>query len=479
MCFLYFFVPFYQRMWYDRYWNIVSWDDVRKCRLGKEGTAMGKVTFRGGIQMDDGKALSKNKPIAVLFPKGDAVYPLSQHIGLPARPVVAVGDKVLVGQRLAEAGGVVSAPVISAVSGTVKAIEERLTVSGAMCRAIVIENDGAFATVEGMGMKRDYTALSKEEIRQYIKDAGIVGLGGTGFPTHVKLTPKRDDAIEYVIVNGTECEPYLTADERLMQEEGKKIVDGLKILLRLFENAKGRIVVTKEKKEAIRVLSGLVKKEERIELQIVKAKYPQGAERKVIQVVTGRKMTSSMIPVDIGCIVHNVETVVAVYRAVAESIPFIRRVVTVSGDGVKEPQNVLVCIGTTFQELLNLAGGAKGEPELYVAGGPMRGLRLTDLSVPVTKTVSALTVFAKNKATTMPTSPCIRCGRCISACPSNLVPQTLIKYAEASDKEGFVKRNGMECCECGCCSYVCPAGKPLMQKFKQLRRSILDERRKR
>ena len=440
---------------------------------------MGKMTFRGGIQMDDGKALSKNHPIAVLFPKGEAVYPLTQHIGLPARPVVEVGERVLVGQLLAEAGGVVSAHVISAVSGTVKAIEERPTVSGAMCRSIVIDNDGAFATVEGMGTKRDYTTLSKEEIRQYIKDAGIVGLGGTGFPTHVKLTPKRDDAIEYVIVNGTECEPYLTADERLLREEGKKIVDGLKILLRLFENAKGRIVVTEEKKEAIRALESLVKREPQIELQVVKAKYPQGAERKVIQVVTGRKMTSTMIPVDIGCIVHNAETVVAVYRAVAESIPFIRRVVTVSGDGVKEPQNVLVCIGTTFKELLELAGGVKGEPELYVAGGPMRGLQLTDLSVPVTKTVSAFTVFAKNATATMQEGPCIRCGRCISACPSQLVPRTLIKYAEKGNKDDFIKKNGMECIECGCCSYVCPAGKPLTQNFRQLRRSILDERRKR
>ncbi len=450
-----------------------------KVKFGKEGTSMGKRTFRGGIRTDDGKVLSKNNPIAVLFPKGDAVYPLSQHIGLPAKPVVAVGDKVRVGQRIAEANGVVSAHVISGVSGTVKAIEERLTVSGTMCASIVIENDGAFELATEMGMKREYTSLSKEEIRQYIKDAGIVGLGGTGFPTHVKLTPKRDDAIEYVIVNGTECEPYLTADDRLMREEGKKIVEGLKIILRLFENAKGRIVVTEEKKEAIRVLSGLVKGEERIELQLVKAKYPQGAERKIIQVVTGRNMTASMIPVDIGCIVHNVETVLAVYRGVAESIPFIRRVVTVSGEGVKEPQNVLACIGTSFQELLNLVGGAKGEPELYVAGGPMRGTQLTDLSVPVTKTVSAFMVLAKNKAAVLPAGPCIRCGRCISVCPSSLVPRTLIKYAEADRKEGFINKNGMECMECGCCSYVCPAGRTLMQNFKRVRRSILDERRKR
>ena len=246
--------------------------------MRKGDVQMGKATFRGGIRRKDSKELSKEKTITVLFPKGDVVYPLSQHIGLPARPVVAVGDKVLVGQRIAEAGGVVSAHVISAVSGTVTAIEERLTAPGTMCESIVIANDGAFATVEGFGVLRDYTALSKEEIRQYIKDAGIVGLGGTGFPTHVKLAPKRDDAITYVIVNGVECEPYLTADDRLLREEGKKIVEGLKILLRLFENAKGRIVIGDDKKEAVRTLSGLVKKEPRIEVSVVKAKYPQAQQ---------------------------------------------------------------------------------------------------------------------------------------------------------------------------------------------------------
>ena len=458
----------------------VVFERLRNEDLLTEGRCgMRKATFHGGIYMEDGKKLSKDKPIAVLFPKGDAVYPLSQHIGLPARPLVEVGDKVLVGQRIAEANGVVSAHVISAVSGTVKAIEERQTVSGATCNSIVVENDGMFALSEGLGTKRDYTTLSKEEIRQYIKDAGIVGLGGTGFPTHVKLTPKRDDAIEYVIVNGVECEPYLTADERLMREEGQKVVDGLKILLHLFENAKGRIVVSEEKKDVIRKLSELVKNDERIELQVVKAKYPQGVERKLIQAVTGRKMTSAMIPVDIGCIVHNVETVIAVYRAVAESYPFIRRVVTVSGDGVKEPQNVLVCIGTSCEELLEAAQGTKGEPELYVAGGPMRGVELKDLSVPVTKTVSALTVFAKKNVPMVSASPCIRCGRCIAVCPSGLVPQRLMKTVEKSDKEKFIHLGGMECCECGSCSYVCPAGRPLSQNFKQLRRSILDERRKR
>jgi len=440
---------------------------------------MGETAFWGGFHRNDGKALTKEKPVAVLFPKGNAVYPMQQHIGLPAKPVVEVGDRVLVGQRIGEANGVVSANVLSGVSGKVKAIEERMTLSGGMCQSVVIENDGAFETVGGFGVKRDYKALSKEDIRRYIKDAGIVGLGGTGFPTHVKLTPKRDEAVEYVIVNGMECEPYLTADERLMTEEVQKIVDGLKMILQLFENAKGIIAVGNDKKEAIKTLSGLVKKEDRISVKEIKAKYPLGAERQVIRAVTGRKLTASMIPADVGCVVQNVETVLAVYRAVAESIPFIRRVITVTGDGVVNPQNIQVCFGTSFEELLEAAGGIAGDPELFLAGGPMRGIALTDLSVPLTKTVSALTVLGKKEAAVGMTGPCIRCGRCMEVCSAGLVPQKLVKYAEKDDKDGFVRMGGMECCECGSCSYICPAGRPLTQSFRQLRRSVLDERRKR
>lgn len=440
---------------------------------------MGETVFFGGFRRNDGKTLSKEKPIAVLFPKGDAVYPMLQHIGLPAKPVVAVGDRVLVGQRIGEANGVVSANVLSGISGTVKVIEERMTISGSMCEAVVIENDGAFEMVKGFGTKRDYAALSKEEIRGYIKDAGIVGLGGTGFPTHVKLTPKRDEAVEYVIVNGMECEPYLTADQRLMTEEGKKLVDGLKIILRLFENAKGVIAVGNDKKEAVKILSGLAEKEERITVKVIKAKYPLGAERQVIRAVTGRKLNASMIPADVGCVVHNAETVLAVYRAVAESVPFIRRVVTVTGDGVANPQNFQVCFGTSFEELLSTAGGTCGEAALFLTGGPMRGVALNDLSVPLTKNVGAFTVLGKKETSVGMTGPCIRCGRCMEVCPGHLMPQRLMKYAERGDKDGFARFGGMECCECGSCSYICPAGRQLTQNFRQLRRSILDEKRKR
>lgn len=442
---------------------------------------MGETFFFGGFHRNDGKAFTKEKPIEVFAPKGEAVYPMLQHIGLPAKPVVVVGDRVLVGQRIGEANGVVSAHVLSAVSGTVTAIEERMTVSGTPCECIVIENDGMFTMAEGVGECRcgEYREYSKEEIRARMKDAGIVGLGGTGFPTHVKLSPKKEDAIRYVIVNGVECEPYLTADARLMVEEGEKLVEGLRIILRLFENAKGILAVGADKKEAIKNLSALVKNDDRITVKTIKAKYPAGAERQVIKAVTGRRLSSSMLPADSGCVVQNVETVLAVYRAVEETMPLLQRVITVTGDGVPEPQNVLVRFGTSIKEVLEATGNRNREAKLYLAGGPMRGVAVADLSVPITKTVSAITVFAKNEAETLSESPCIRCGRCITVCPEHLVPQRLIKYADDGDKEGFVRLGGMECCECGSCSYICPAGRELTQSFRKLRRSILDERRKR
>lgn len=439
---------------------------------------MGKATFRGGIHMYDGKDLSKDKPTTVLLPKGELVFPMSQHIGAPAKPIVAAGDRVLSGQRIGEAQGFVSAHVISSVSGTVKAIEQRPTVSGALCESIVIENDGAYETVEGFGVKRDYTKLSKEEIRQYVKDAGIGGMGGAGFPTHIKLTPKKDDAIDYVIVNGAECEPYLTSDYRMMLEESEKIVGGLKIMLRLFEKARGILLIEDNKPEAIQKLSELVKNEERITVKSAKTKYPQGAERQIINVATGRKINSSMLPADAGCVVNNVDTVISVYMAVAESTPLIRRIITVTGDAIAEPQNFSVRTGTNYTELVEAAGGFKTPPEKVISGGPMMGLALFRLDLPVTKTSSALLAMAKDEAAALPTSPCIRCGRCVSVCPSRLVPQRMMEYAEHFDNAGFLGLDGMECYECGTCTYVCPAGRRLTQAFKQTRRSILDERRK-
>ncbi len=439
---------------------------------------MSAGTFKGGIHPFEGKDLSKDLPTKVVLPKGDLVYPLSQHIGAPATPVVAAGDKVLVGQRIGESAGFVSANICSSVSGTVKAIEKRLMVSGAMGDAIVIENDNEYTPIKGLGEERDYTKLTKEEIRQYIKDAGIVGMGGAGFPTHIKLTPKDENAIDYVLVNGAECEPYLTSDYRMMLEEPEKIVGGLKVILRLFDNAKGLICIEDNKPEAIKILTDLVKKEDRVEVKVLKTKYPQGAERQVIYAATGRSINSSMLPADAGCVVNNIDTVISVYMAVCKSTPLIRRIVTVTGDAVKTPQNFNVKTGTNYAELIEEAGGFTAEPAKIVSGGPMMGMALFDINVPVTKTSSALLCLTKDEVAEQEPTACIRCGRCAEVCPSHLIPQKMLEYAEKFDDEGFQRLYGMECYECGSCTYVCPARRRLTQAFKQTRRSILDSRRK-
>lgn len=438
---------------------------------------MGRLTFAGGIHTYDGKELTMDKSTTVLLPKGDLVYPLSQHIGAPAKPIVAKGDQVLQGQKIGEATGFVSSNIICSVSGTVKEIEKRLTVSGNMVESIVVENDGEYRTVEGFGRDRDYTKLSKEEIRNIVKEAGIVGLGGAGFPTHVKLTPKDDTKIDYVIVNGAECEPYLTSDYRMMLEEPERIVGGLKIMLRLFENAKGIIAIEDNKPEAIKRLREIVLNETNIEVQELKTKYPQGGERQLVYAVTKRKLNSKKLPSDVGCVVDNIDTVIAIYNAVAKNIPLIRRIITISGDAVKNPQNFNALIGIDYWEILEAAGGFIDRPEKIISGGPMMGNAMYTLNVPVTKVTSALLGFLKDEAAEAET-PCIRCGRCITKCPLQLVPFQLANCGNRSDEESFVKLNGLECCGCGCCSYVCPAKRNLTQAIVQTKNAVLAKRKK-
>lgn len=438
---------------------------------------MGRLTFPGGIHTYDGKELSMEKPTAVLLPKGDLVFPLAQHIGAPAKPVVAKGDKVLVGQKLGEASGFISSNIISSVSGTVKEIEKRLTVQGTMIESIVIENDHEYQKAEGFGNERDITKLSKAEIRNQVKEAGIVGLGGAGFPTHVKLTPKDDSKIDYVIVNGAECEPYLTSDYRMMLEEPEKIVGGLNIILTLFEQAKGIIAIEDNKPEAIQKLRELTVNEPRIEVAVLKTKYPQGGERQLVYATTGRKLNSKKLPSDVGCVVDNVDTVIAVYMAVAKSTPLIRRIVTVSGDAIKNPQNYSVPIGTEYTELLEAAGGFVNQPEKLISGGPMMGVAIYNTKVPVTKVTSAFLGILKDKAAVVE-SPCIRCGKCIEACPLQLMPFELAALSNRNAEEEFVKYDGMECCGCGCCSYVCPAKRSLSQSIMQARASVMAKRKK-
>ncbi|MGL5435029.1 MAG: electron transport complex subunit RsxC [Lachnospiraceae bacterium] len=439
---------------------------------------MGLATFKGGIHPFEGKGLSENKPVQILMPKGDMVYPMSQHIGAPAAPLVAKGDRVLAGQKIGEASGFISANVICSVSGTVKAIEPRRVANGAMVNSIIVQNDGQYETIEGMGADRDPASLSRQEIRDIVKEAGIVGLGGAGFPTHVKLTPKDESAIEYILVNGAECEPYLTSDYRMMLEEPEKIIGGLKVILQLFDNAKGVIGIENNKPEAITKLTEMVKDEPRIEICPLMTKYPQGGERSLINAVTGRKVNSSMLPADVGCIVDNIDTVIAVYMAVCETTPLMRRIVTVTGDAITNSQNYHVKIGTNFQELVDAAGGFKTEPEKLIAGGPMMGMALFSLDIPVTKTCSALTCFARDEVAVIDPSPCIRCGKCVGVCPSNIVPVMMMKAALKNDSAKFEKLNGMECMECGSCTFVCPAKRPLTQAFKEMRKTVMANRRK-
>ncbi|MBB2184324.1 electron transport complex subunit RsxC [Lachnospiraceae bacterium MD1] len=438
---------------------------------------MGKSTFPGGIHTYDGKNLSKDKPTRVLLPKGNLVFPLVQHIGAPAKPIVAKGDKVLVGQKIAEAGGFISANIISSVSGTVKEIEKRLTVQGNMVESIVIENDNEYQTIEGFGKERDYTKLTKDEIRNIVKEAGIVGLGGAGFPTHVKLTPKDDSKIDYVIVNGAECEPYLTSDYRMMLEEPEAIIGGLKIMLQLFEKAKGIIAVEDNKPDAIQKLRELTAKESRIEVRSLKTKYPQGGERQLVYAVTGRKLNSKKLPSDVGCVVDNVDTVISIYMAVARSTPLIRRIVTVTGDAVKTPQNFNVAIGIDYGELIEAAGGFIERPEKIISGGPMMGTAIYSTNVPVTKITSAITAFLHDQAA-VEESPCIRCGKCVQKCPLQLMPYQLAALSNRSDEEGFTKLDGLECCGCGCCSYVCPAKRSLSQSIMHMRSVVMAKKKK-
>lgn len=425
-----------------------------------------KKAFKNGIHPFEGKEFSKDVPIKKVNADTEMVYPLSQHIGAPATAIVQVGDNVLKGQKIAQADGFVSAPVYSSVSGAVKAIEERLVTNGNKVMSIVIANDGEEKTVDSFGADRNADSLSADEIMNIIKESGIVGLGGAGFPTGVKLSPKNPKNIDTIIINGAECEPYLTSDYRLMIEKADEIVKGVIAVLKLFDAAKAVIAIEKNKPDAIKLFEEKTAGVDRITVDALRIRYPQGGERQLIYAVTGRKINSKMLPADVGCIVVNAASCYAIYEAVYKNTPLIHKVMTVTGEGANSPCNLDVPLGISHSAVLEAAGGAKDDVVKFISGGPMMGIAMGSLDVPVVKTSSSILAFTKDDVAALPQSNCIHCGKCITACPQILVPQMMAKSVKSDNFERFEKLGGMECIECGCCTYVCPAKIPLTQLFK-------------
>ena len=442
---------------------------------------MGDKTFRGGVHPEEMKELSCEKPLIPYTPVGDLVFLTSQHIGKPATPVVKKGDRVLAGQIIAEASGFVSANIVSSVSGTVKAVELRPTAAGGMGQAIVITSDGENTLAEGVGVKTDYKKLTNQEILDKVKAAGIVGMGGAGFPTHVKLTVKEPEKIKYIIANGAECEPYITCDDQLMRTCPQEIVEGLEIILRLFPKAVGIIGIERNKPQAIAAMEAACAGHDRISVLPLKTKYPQGGERSLISVVAGKHLKLGMLPADAGCVVDNVATIRAIYRAVSLNEPLMERTVTVSGDSVKNTGNFFVKIGTLSSELIDACGGWNEgmEPKKILFGGPMMGVALSTLDVPICKNNNAITALSYDTVGEETITACLRCGRCNRVCPLGLSPQLMQVAAQRKNYDRYENRlYGLECIACGCCTYICPAKRPLMQLFKVTKAEIMAAKKK-
>jgi len=436
------------------------------------------LTFKGGIHPHDNKAATEKIPIEILDAPEKLIIPLQQHIGAPCEPLVSVGDEVKLGQKIAESKAFVSAPVHASVSGKVVAIEPMLHPNGSKVLSIIIENDGKDTLHESVKPNKDISQLEPKEIIEVVREAGIVGMGGAGFPTHVKLSPPPDKKIDYVIINGAECEPYLTSDHRVMLETPEEVIYGLKAIMKVFGLQKGYIAIEENKMNAVQVLKEHASKEQGIEIVVLKTKYPQGAEKQLIKVIAGREVPSGGLPADVGAIVLNIDTCTSITRAIKTGMPLIRRIVTVSGSAVREPRNYSVRVGTPFRVLFEKSGGFTEEPAKIVMGGPMMGIAQFSIDVPVVKGTSGLLAFTKKEVQLMAEGPCIRCGKCVAACPMNLLPLYMSAYAIKNDLEQAAKYNVLDCIECGSCSYVCPAKRHLVQSIRAAKQAIIAQKQK-
>lgn len=437
-----------------------------------------KKSFKGGVHPHDEKKWTESKPIEELPLPKQVVIPVQQHIGAPAEPTVQKGDKVKKGQVLALSKGFVSVPCHASISGEVVAVEPRPHPLGVNVLSVVIDGDGSDEWATPLADKPENLNIGSETIRKRILDAGIAGLGGATFPAHVKLSPPEAKPIDVVILNGAECEPFLTSDHRLMLEDPEAIVEGLKIIMHCLGVSKGIIAVEKNKKDAIKRLKSLTSGIAGIQVQGLTVKYPQGAEKQLIKAVTGRKVPAGGLPMDVGCLVHNVGTAYSIYQAVAFEKPLIDRVVTVTGPGIREPKNVKARIGTSFKELIDYCGGYTEESCKVINGGPMMGISQISDDVPVIKGTSGILVFPEKKASLKTENACIGCARCVDTCPMQLIPTHIASFVKYKQLDKAEKLGLFNCMECGTCAYVCPSKINLVHYIKLGKAQVNEARKK-
>jgi len=434
--------------------------------------------FKGGVHPPDGKELSNAKEVVTLPVPEQVTIPLSQHIGAPAESLVKVGDAVKKGQKIGEAKGFVSVPVHASISGKVTAVASFPHPAGKSLPAIQIESDGLDEWSEDVKENPSYKNLSPEEIKSIIQGAGIVGMGGAAFPTHVKLSPPANKKIDTLIINGAECEPYLTADHRLMLEEPDRVIEGASIIARALSVPNILIGIEDNKPDAIKAVSDAARSYEGVKVVSLKVMYPQGGEKQLIKAVSGKEVPSGGLPMDVGVVVQNVATAAAVYDAIRFGRPLIERIVTVTGSGVNNPGNFRVRTGTSSLKLIEAAGGFKSEIGKVISGGPMMGMTQYTLDIPVTKGMSGLLFLPQNEVKSYASEACIRCGRCVAVCPMGLLPNMLGIYAELDRFEQAEKANLMDCIECGSCSYVCPSKRPLVHLIRYAKADVMARRKK-
>ena len=435
--------------------------------------------FPGGIHPHDEKELTAHLPVEDAPVPERVFLPLSQHIGAPADPVVKVGEKVKVGDKIAEARGFVSANIHASVTGIVRSIGDYPNVFGRLSPAIEIEttDDSPFQPDKN---REDVLSLPPQTLIPFIREAGIVGMGGATFPTHVKLSPPEDKPIHSLIINGVECEPYLTADHRLMLEHPSEILEGVTYIHHILGARFTYLAIEANKPDAIRLMEETVKKEGvKINVITVPKRYPQGAEKQLIKTIIGREVPAGGgLPMDVGTVVQNVGTTFAIYEAIRWGKPLVERILTVTGRGVQTPKNLRVRLGTPVQEILNLCGGWKTTPGKLIMGGPMMGINQFDLRVPVTKGTSGILLLPREEVGEYHPHTCIRCGRCVTVCPMGLLPNFLGVFSEYARFDDAERYHLLDCIECGSCTYICPAKRPLVQMIRYAKGEVLRRRKK-